>query len=150
MHKNKGITKVKFSPVKTFSILVVLILLIISGKLKAQNTFFLQKAFQSCLDHPKIQPHLKAVSFDHHEEVLAIVKTNYVTSEIKLTQFGKEAVISNDTDLFFYGIEDYVRLSDISTDKEKIALTIQAGIEFTCTYDENKGKVIKVIKSGEE
>ncbi len=122
----------------------------ISGKLKAQDTFFLQKAFQACLDHPEVQPHLTAVSFDQNKEVLAVLKNEYVTSELKLTQFGKEAVISHKTDLFFHSIDDYVMISGIAADKNSITLTITAGVSFTCTYAVNKDKVIKLKKSVNE
>ena len=103
-----------------------------SGQLKAQDSFFLQMAFKSCLDHGEVQPHLKAVSFDDHREVLAVLKNKYVTSEMKLTQFGKKAVISPGPDLFFHGIEDYVRLSAVSIKKDKITLAFSAGANFTC------------------
>lgn len=87
------------------------------------------------------------MSFDDNREVLAVLKNRYVTSEIKLTQFGKEAVVSPGPDLFFYSIEDYVRLSEVSTKKDKITLTFSAGAKFTFTCAGHKGKVIRLGKS---
>lgn len=137
-------TKINFSPFQKLLVFLVITLPAFSIKAKAQDSFSVQKAFQSCLDHPKVQPLLKAVSFSDHVEVLAIVKNKYVTSKMKLTKFGKDAVIYHVKDLFFYGIEDYVTLSDLSTKKDKITLTLIAEAKFTCTYAGNRGKVTKL------
>jgi len=139
-------TKINFSPFQKLLVFLVITLPAFSIKAKAQDSFSVQKAFQSCLDHPKVQPLLKAVSFSDYVEVLAIVKNKYVTSEMNLTQFGKAAVVLPDTDLFFHGIEDHVTLSDVRTKKEEITLALIAGAKFTCTYDGNKGKVTGLKK----
>lgn len=137
-------TKINLSLGMKLTALGIFTFLIFSGKTMPQDSSLVQKAFQSCLDHRKVQPHLKAVSFDHYNEVLAVWQNEYATSKMKLNQFGKAAVISHKTDLFFHAIEDYVRLSDVRTEDGQIVLTFTAGVEFTCTYLSGKNKVTKL------
>lgn len=128
----------------------MLIFLAIAPKMSAQDSVFLQKAVQSCLDHPKVRPNLKGVTFADHKDVLAVAKNRYTTEDIELTMFGQVAIILEKPDLFFYGIENYVEVEEVQRDKDKIMLTFMAGDHFTCSYSGKKGKVTKLTSAGSE
>lgn len=137
-------TKIKFSSFRNLSVLVLLMILLLSGNMNAQDPSYVQEALQSCLQHPEVKPNLRAVSFDDHKDVLAVMRNSFVNADMKLMMFGKEAVISENTDLFFHGIEDYVDLTEVQIKKDQIILTFTSGDQFTCTYSRNKDKVTKL------
>jgi len=143
-------TKIKFSSFRQLSFSAMLIFLVIAPKMSAQDSVFLQKAMQSCLDHQKVRPNLKAVTFADQKNVLAVAKNRYTTEDIELTMFGQEAIIREKPDLFFYGIENYVEVEEVQTEKDKIILTFMADDHFTCSYSGKKGKVTKLTLAGSD
>ena len=135
-----------FSLFRNLSFVGIFLLLLFSGKLKAQDPFYLQKAMQSCLEHPEVKPNLRAVSFDDYKDVLVVARNSFTSADMKLIMFGKEVMILEQPALFFYGIENYVDLKEVQTEKDMIILSFTTGSKFTCTYSGSKDKVKKLNK----
>jgi hypothetical protein len=137
-------TKIEFSSFRNLSVLVLFMILLLSGSMNAQDPSCMQKTLQSCLQHPEVKPNLRAVFFDDNKDVLSVMRNSFVDADMKLMMFGKEAVISENTDLFFHSIEDYVDLTEVQIKKDQILLTFTLGDQFTSTYKGNKDKVTKL------
>ncbi|MFT6997237.1 MAG: hypothetical protein ACJAQ4_000987 [Cryomorphaceae bacterium] len=54
-------TKIELSSFRNLSVLVLFMILLLSGSMNSQDPSYMQKALQSCLQHPEVKPNLRAV-----------------------------------------------------------------------------------------
>lgn len=141
LHKTKGMTKIHFITASLSLTIASVSFLLLTEKLKAQNAHPLQKAFQSCLKQPEVKPHLEAVSFEKMENVLVVENNDIIPSGLNLTMFGKEVLLLDKKEIFFFGLRDYVTFTNVEREKELIVVSFMAGHPFTCYYHSKIEKV---------
>jgi hypothetical protein len=102
------------------------------------------KILEKCINQPRVLSELKPALSDERGEFIPLVARVPMPDELNIFAAGVPVFLSNEKDLFFYGIQDFIEVLEMTENKKSIDLEFKVKSHFGCTYNLKRNGVKKL------